>query len=50
MIEMPQFVGTGTRRTTKPHSEAPAKPEPYIATPSLVNAVIWHFSCAVRCC
>jgi MoxR-like ATPase len=39
MNEMLQFVGDGTRHTTMLHPETPAKPEPYIAVPSLVNAV-----------
>jgi MoxR-like ATPase len=39
MNEMLQFVGDGRRHTTTPHLGAPSKPEPYVAEPSLVNAV-----------
>ena len=39
MNEIPQFVGDGKRHTKTPHPAAPAKPEPYIAVESLVNAV-----------
>src|SRR5215813_10748087 len=39
MKEMLQFVGDGIRHTTAPHSEAPNRPEPYVAEASLVNAV-----------
>src|SRR5256885_12918334 len=39
MNEMLRFTGDGIRHTTNTDPEAHNKPEPYIAVPSLVNAV-----------
>lgn len=39
MSELIQFVGDGKRHTQRIYDGSPDKPEPYIATPSLINAV-----------
>jgi MoxR-like ATPase len=39
MSDILQFVGDGERHTTTPYKDAPAKSEPYIAEPALVNAI-----------